>query len=157
MKTFIYLLFTLFLFSNIEGQNYSIYNIINFLQQTGYYDLINAIKNNFGKDVAVGVCENLIQSPHCEEVVKVYMTRKYQRYTIKLPKVVIFAQDKKLKPRIDELIPDPIVEPVRPLLECILDFYDVLMRNMKEATIVNDFLRRINSNQRIINYMPREV
>ena len=41
----------------------------------GYWVIIEDVKMYFGIDVSIDFCEELVPSPHCEEVVKVYMTK----------------------------------------------------------------------------------
>ena len=75
MKTIGYLFFMMLLLSNIEvqGGDYSIDTFLDYLQEKGYYELIQEIKNAFGDDVAIAVCKELVQSNDCEIVVRVYM------------------------------------------------------------------------------------
>ena len=48
----------------------------------GYYDLIYQANCKIGYDVAIGMCKALVDSPYCEEVIKVYMNscNKDQKY-----------------------------------------------------------------------------
>ena len=76
MKAIRYLFYMMLLLSNIEvlKGDYSIDTFLNYLQEKGYYDLIQAVKTYFGDDVAISVCQELVQSNDCETVVRIYMT-----------------------------------------------------------------------------------
>ena len=73
MKYTIILLLTLLIVTK-EGENpYSINPFIEYLQENGYYELINDVKCKITTDVAIEVCEMLVESGHCEEVTRIYM------------------------------------------------------------------------------------
>ena len=75
MKYTIILLFVLLLVTKEDlGDNYTINTFLKYLQENGYYEVINEIKCEISTDVAIEFCEILTESPHCEEVVRVYMT-----------------------------------------------------------------------------------
>ena len=155
MKAFTILLFNLFLFSNIEG-SYSINALLDYLQQSRYYEIIQAVKINFGDDVAISVCIELVHSNHCDEIVRVYMTNSYVVYSLKLAKASNQTPQKlEENPKLEELVPEP-KEIVKPLLNCILKYYDVLKKNMKEEDIQN-FLNNINSSKLIIRKLPEPI
>ena len=44
-----------------------------YLQEGGYNDLIYQAKCGIGDDIAIDICRALVDSPYCEEVVRVYM------------------------------------------------------------------------------------
>ena len=76
MKIIRYLFYMILILSNIEvlRGDYSIDSFLDYLQEKGYYNLIQAIKNAYGDDIAIKVCKELLQSNDCEIVVRVYMT-----------------------------------------------------------------------------------
>ena len=74
MKYTIILLLTLVIATKENGVLFTINPFINYLQETGYYEVINDVKCQITSDVAIEVCEILTESPHCEEVVRIYMT-----------------------------------------------------------------------------------
>ena len=53
--------------------DYSIESFINYLQEKGYYNLLVEIKRYYGKDVAIDVCREIIQSKDCETLIKIYI------------------------------------------------------------------------------------
>ena len=76
MKAFITLLFMMFII--ILNGNYSIDSFINYLQESGYYDILVEIKYSLGDDVAIALCQELvIQTNDCEYIIRVYMAPKY--------------------------------------------------------------------------------
>ena len=75
MKIMRYLFCIILILSNIEvqGTTYSIDALLDYLQETEYYEIIEAIKNAFGDDIAIDVCKQLTKSNDCEQVVRIYM------------------------------------------------------------------------------------
>ena len=76
MKYAISLLLVLVLITNQDlgdENNYSINNFLEYLQGNGYFEVIYSVKCETTPDIAVEFCEILCESPHCEEVVRVYM------------------------------------------------------------------------------------
>ena len=71
MKVIIFLLFVIFAFSG--DATYSIDALLDYLQETGFYEIIFQVKNNFGNDVAIDFCKGIVKNAHCEEVIRVYM------------------------------------------------------------------------------------
>ena len=65
---------TLVIATKEDSNCYTINPFITYLQETGYYEVINDVKCKITTDVAIEVCEILTESPHCEEVVRIYMT-----------------------------------------------------------------------------------
>ena len=47
--------------------------IVKYFQDNGYYNLIYQANCRIGYDVAIDICKALVDSPYCEEAVKVYM------------------------------------------------------------------------------------
>ena len=80
MKTLRYMFYMILILSNTNTEvlrgDYSIDALLDYLQETGYYDIIQSIKIYFGDDVAIDVCKEFVQTNHCETVVRVYMTNK---------------------------------------------------------------------------------
>ena len=71
LRTFLFAL--LFIsFSNIKG-GYSIDDVLDYLQENGYYDIIHQIKIYLGDDVAIEVCKQFIATYDCDIIVRVYM------------------------------------------------------------------------------------
>lgn len=70
---FIILLFALLIVTKERAEDYTINTFIVYLQEQGYYDIIKEIKCHYGADVAINFCLELVSSPHCEEVVRVYI------------------------------------------------------------------------------------
>ena len=148
MKSYGYLLLLLFILPNIDvvWGSFSIDEILNYLQETGYYDLLQAIKIEFGNDVAIDVCEALIQSSDCKTIITIYMTDKY-RLLEEIEKFGnAFIENPiiyRLKLEKEKIIINGKVWPVVDLI--LFQFYDVLKRNMdKQPKKMDDFFRRIN-------------
>ena len=73
MKFLVFIFISLFLALNKCDEEYSINTLLNFLQSTGYYEIIYETKLYFGDDVAIAICQEIVQTKHCYEVVTVYM------------------------------------------------------------------------------------
>ena len=155
MKVFGYFLFLLFILSNKSIETtYSINSILDYLQRTRYYDLLQAVKIQFGDDIAIDVCEALIQSSDCETIVRVYMTDGGNRLlgefeeirpiqpTVPEPK----PMEEKPEQIIQRLLDKRIIsnENVLPVVDfIIINFYDVLEDNM-DQTEIEGFFKRID-------------
>ena len=137
MKTIRYLFYMILLLSNVEvkGGDYSIDALLDFLQENGYYDIIQSIKNIFGDDIAIDVCKELAKSNNCEEVVRVYMTvypgsgsgsgGNNGRPPVHGEEILkYFEKNYKVNQKTKELI------------GLILSFYDILIKNMNEQEII---------------------
>ena len=88
MKAFITLLFMMFIISNING-DYSIDNFLNYLQESGYYDLFQEVKYSLGDDIAITLCKELVNSNDCEIVIKVYMAPKLTQSNTNIDRIII--------------------------------------------------------------------
>ena len=74
MKALRILLVILLLFYFLNGQkDYSIDEFLDYLHETGYYDIIQNVKISYGNEVAINLCLGLTHNFLCEEVVRVYM------------------------------------------------------------------------------------
>ena len=69
------LLLALLIVGNINLDDYSIKSFLKYLHENGYYELIYEIKCHLGSDVANEFCVLFFESPYCEEVVRVYMSK----------------------------------------------------------------------------------
>ena len=69
MKVITFLLFVIFAFS--RDTTYSIDALLDYLQETGYYEIIYQVKKHFGDDVAIDFCEGIVRTTQCEQVVRV--------------------------------------------------------------------------------------
>ena len=72
MKVSIFLLLILLIQLSVQT-DYSIYSILNYLQEKGYYDIIAQVKYHYGDDVAIDLCKGIIPSIDCKEMVRVYI------------------------------------------------------------------------------------
>ena len=74
MKSAIFILLAVLIATERDmGNQYSINTFLDYLQETGYYDLIYDIKCIFDTEIAIDFCLEYVGSPHCEEVVRIYM------------------------------------------------------------------------------------
>ena len=75
MKALRTILVILLLFYFLNAQiDYSIYKFLDYLQESGLYDIIQSVKYYYGDDVAIEVCDQITHNLNCGEVVRVYMT-----------------------------------------------------------------------------------
>ena len=54
----------------------SINFFLNYLQKSGYYDVIERIKKVFGSDIAIEFCKEFLQTNDCKEAINVFMSNK---------------------------------------------------------------------------------
>ena len=73
MKTLKILLFTLLIIVYIKGEDYSYDKLIDYLKQTGIYNILVTVNNNFGNDITIDVCQRIVQSYTCYDVVRNYI------------------------------------------------------------------------------------
>ena len=77
MKAILFLLLSLIILkaNSQNNNNYSIEYFLDYLQNSGYYEVILGIKLSFGNDYAICFCKTYVtMTLHCEEVVVIYMT-----------------------------------------------------------------------------------
>ena len=160
MKTMRYLFYMILILSNIEvlKGDYSIDPFLDYLQNTGYYDIIQSIKLYFGEDIAIDVCEELTKSNDCETVVRVYMIDGGSMGK----RVPIFknitnteiTEITEIYQRIFEVLENKydITEEMRELIEVILSFYENLIKKMSEEEIIS-FIEKIIENPDILDYL----
>ena len=160
MKTIRYLLYMMLLLPNIEVLNgsYSIDSFLDYLQEKGYYDLIQSVKIYFKDDVAIDICKELTGSNDCEEVVKVYMTSDTGSGSGN-------GKHGKMKPSIDPEIEQQMNEilkyfedkyninkEMKELIEIIISYYHNLIQNMNKEDIIY-FIERIIKNPDILEIL----
>ena len=78
MKAILFILFPLIIF-NFDLSKYSINKFIEYLEETGYYEVISNIKSVLGDDMAIDVCKEFVKSNDCEVVIRTYMIIAYSR------------------------------------------------------------------------------
>ena len=152
MKPIRILFFIILILSNIKvlRGDYSSNTFIEYLQLNGYYDTIEVVKSYFGNDVAIDLCQSLVQSSDCEIVVRVYMTSQNGGGG---------GNGNMAPPLIDTETYEQIIEYFeikynikegkRKLINIILS-YCYLIENMNKEEIIN-FIERIISNPQILN------
>ena len=78
MKPFLFLLIGLLIINNVQG-DYSINTFLNYLHETGYFEILVQVKFHFGPDVSIYVCLEFVNSNFCEEVIRVYIPNSHLR------------------------------------------------------------------------------
>ena len=136
MKAFIILLFTLIFAFHVKG-DYSIDSLIDYLRGNGYYEIIEQVKINFGDDIAIDFCKELVRSYDCETVVRVYMI-----YSPKGPggrgnfdDIVGFIEDSHFTSEIQQLLQKADKETCD-LIYTIISNYDILKQTMSNDEIL---------------------
>ena len=71
MKPLIPLLLILAILSVNGG--YSITEFLNYLQETGIYEVLVEIKRYLGNDVSIAFCKELFKSNDCDSIVNIYI------------------------------------------------------------------------------------
>ena len=61
---------------NLDLRNYSINFILDYLQQSGLFEVIGNVKNLLGDDIAIEVCKEFVKSNDCKTVVIIYMCKE---------------------------------------------------------------------------------
>ena len=156
MKTMRYLFYMLLLLSNIEvlRGDYSIDTLLNYLQEKGYYDIIQAVKIYFGNDVAIDVCKELVKSNQCDIVVRIYMTTETTTPDIDgsgpqhAPAHINPEAYEKIFNAIKKKY-ENIFEGLENLILLILSYYSILIEGMSDREIY-DFIVAIIDNKGII-------
>ena len=155
MKAIGYLLLAAFIISNIDGlANYSIKTFIDYLQESGQYDIIFAIRKFLGNDVAIEYCKQLVETEHCDDVVRVYMNKENDSSSSgprKIPPKLPSEDDLNLESQIifDKLAINNDDEK-REMIIIILSFYDILNKNMTDVEIYDFLDSKILKRRRII-------
>ena len=137
MKALGYLLFIAFILSNVKS-DYSINILLDFLQEKGYYNIIQHVKIIFGDNIAISVCKSFIETIHCEEVVRVYIASSSKA------RARGASSEEDLIPGEEDLIPEAknilkkarVLPQDKPLIIVILYNYDYLIQNMSEEEIL---------------------
>ena len=78
MKSLLIIILILLFFGKSQNNNYIKYSItsfINYLQNSKVWEILEEVKIFYGADVSIQLCEEYFGSPHCEEIVRVYLTR----------------------------------------------------------------------------------
>ena len=76
MKAILLLLLSLIILkaNSQNNNNYSIDSFLDYLQESGYYEVIFGIKLSYGNDYAIGFCKTYVaMTSDCELVVVIYM------------------------------------------------------------------------------------
>ena len=144
MKSFIILLFTLTLAFHVKA-SYSINDLLDFLIEHKYYDIILDIKIHFGNDVAIDVCLVLAQSTDCETVVYVYMDPSQTSPSPGGPRtpddIIDFIEDSYFTSEIQKLL-EKANDETDNLILTIISYYDVLKQTMTNEEILG-FIKKI--------------
>ena len=116
MKSSIFVfLLTLTVFLGVSGDdldNYSIDAFLNYMQEVGYYDVIVQIKYVLGEDIAIEFCKNLVQSNHCEQLVKIYIPPKQSRAPRRYdPEVIGEEPEEPQKMEVKEILVSIVLTP----------------------------------------------
>ena len=154
MKAITFLL--LFIFSFSGDTTYSIDALLDYLQETGYYEIIYQVKKHFGDDVAIDFCEGIVRTTQCEQVVRVYMSTISSSGQRRCPKKEIGPVNPIIMPKpsdnfIEEIIkliagvPSQDLPVVESYISFILKYYGNLKKVMTERDIlklIRDFIAK---------------
>ena len=149
MKVITFLLFIIFTFN--ADTTYSIDALLDYLQETGYYEVIYQVKIYFGIDVAIDFCKEIVKTNQCEDIVTVYMPSSYMHHCPKIPQI---NHEKKPKPSnkfIEEIkkLYNNASQDIQTLIFIIFNNYDILIRKMTEIEIlqlIEDFITNYGRN-----------
>ena len=76
--------------------SFSIDDFLNYLQETGYYDIIMKIKYYYNVDIAISFCKEFIKSNDCDLLVRVYIpcrTRGENEEVIPLESIIFYPDN----------------------------------------------------------------
>ena len=121
MKLLFTLLLTIAIFVNVKG-DFSINPLLDYLQESGYYQILAQIKYHIGEDLAIDVCKDLVASIHCEEIIRIYIPPGPSKINSK----------RGIKPLSDEEI----------LLNIFMENYDILV-NEKGKDGAEEYINKI--------------
>ena len=82
------------------AEKYTINPFINYLQENNYWEILVQVSIYFGNDVSIEICKAFVPSPHCEEVVRVYISPAYTRnkregeYYLEIKELPNFLEEK---------------------------------------------------------------
>ena len=99
MKVSLFSFLILFTFIKLDNiGNYSIEVFLNYLQITGFYDLLSDIKYKKGSEVAIYICKIFFNyNPYCDDVVRVYIPNPASPSSVNPDKNVVNIMDIILK------------------------------------------------------------
>ena len=176
MKIMRYLFYMILILSNIEvqGGSYSIDSFLNYLQENGYYDLIQAVKIYFGDDIAIDVCKGLVETNDCEIIVRIYMTEDEDKdEDVDVDEDIEEDEGEgegggkphHLKPYINIKNITAILEyfekkkiikgKIRELIELILSFYNTLLNKMENDQDIINFIKKIIKQVKKAKYLEK--
>ena len=102
MKALSIILLSLIILLEVKA-DYSIGTFLNYMQESGLYDIIKLIKYYYGNDVAIDICKGFAQNSDCELLVRVYIptaSRSHNEQIITLESIIfnpdnydIYSQD----------------------------------------------------------------
>ena len=151
MKTIRYLFYMMLLLSNIEvqGGDFSINAFLDYLQEKGYYEVLQAIKIYYGDDIAIAVCNELTQSNDCITVVRIYMTPDIGgNGSSHIPIHINPESDDKIFKAIKQKYDDKLFDNLENLILLILSYYYTLIEGMSDREIY-EFIVAIIENKEI--------
>ena len=68
------LVLSILLFNFTDSNEYSIDEILNYLQSNGLYEVLVEVKKYFGDDVAIALCKEFVRSNDCEKIIRTYIS-----------------------------------------------------------------------------------
>ena len=148
MKVITFLLFIMFTITINGETTFSIDALLDYLQETGYYEIIYQVKIYFGNDIAINLCKEIVETNHCEEVVRIYMPDSSSSYMHHCPKKPEMNHDIKPKPSngfmdIIKKIYKEASQDIQTFIIIIINNYDILIKIMREKEIlqlIEDFI-----------------
>ena len=149
MKAIGYLLLAAFIISNIDGfANYSIKTFIDYLQESGQYNIIFTVRKFLGNDVAIEYCEQVVGNGLCDDVIRLNMNE--YNGPGKIPSKLPSEDDLNLESQIifDKLAINNDDEKSEIII--ILSFYDILNKRMTDVEIYDFLDSKILKRRRII-------
>ena len=146
MKVITFLLFIIFTFNG--DSTYSIDALLDYLQESGYYEIIYQVKIYFGDDIAIDFCKEIVKTNQCEEVVRIYMSSSSSSYMNHCPKIPEMNHEIKPKPSntfidIIKKLYNEASQDIQTFIIIIVNNYDILIKKMKEKEIlqlIEDFI-----------------
>ena len=142
MKVLVFLLFIVFTFNG--DNSFSIDALLDYFQETGFYEIIYQVKMNFGDDVAIDFCKEIVRNTQCEEVVRVYMPDSLPSTQRRCPKKEIDPVNPAINPKPSDDFIEEIIkllhgvssQVIESYISFILKNYGILIKVMSERDIL---------------------
>ena len=151
MKSLAILVLSILLFNFTDSNEYSIDEILNYLQSNGLYEVLMEVKYYFGDDVAIALCKEFVQSNDCEKIIRTYIPSQSKAPSIRKRtlknKIKKYPQEKL---RTNNIEPSEQLKPINTENPYI---HDLPVENAEKVIKLDKFLLSETIYRILSNYM----